>query len=287
MNQSAVAVPKDLYRSQLPKWAAGAFSAAAILGLPGVILLFSREYQDFLIQDLYLGGVVEASAANTWHLIESLITIVHFLCCAALASGLILALTSKFHRGIHLLSTAAQWLLYGLYGGGILALCVLAFRLIRYILFAVRINGGSYLIYSMLISEGLMVALAFLIYTLLRRFLNTSLDTIASIGYTVSSGKLDSHSISSFPSAGLIGLAVVCLVLSVNHVYTLTIIDSFPRDYYKILVAERPGQYLAAASCVLCAAGNLLLAIYLRRYKRRDERFRYSIRKEVMSGIRK
>jgi hypothetical protein len=287
MDYSDITIPQGLYRSQLPKWFAVCFSIAAVLALPGVILLFSREYQNFLIQDLYLGGIVEASAANTWHLIESLITVVHFLCCAVLACSLVLALTSKFHRGIHILSIAAQWLLYGLHGGGILALCVLAFRLIRYIFFAVQINGGSYLIYSMLISEGMMVALAFLIYTLLRRFLNTSLDTIVSIGYTISSGKLDSHSISSFPAAGLIGLSVVCLVLSINHVYTLTIIDSFPRDYYKILIAERPGQYLAAASLVFCAIGNLLTAIYLRQYKRKDERFRYSLRKEIMDDIRK
>ena len=286
MDYSDITIPQGLYHSRLPKWFAVCFSIAAVLALPGVILLFSREYQDFLIQDLYLGGIVETSAANTWHFIESLITVVHFLCCAALACGLVLALTSKFHRGIHILSTAAQWLLYGLHGGGILTLCVLAFRLIRYILFAVQINGGSYLIYSMLISEGMMVALAFLIYTLLRRFLNTSLDTIVSIGYTISSGKLDSHSISSFPAAGLIGLSVVCLVLSINHAYTLTIIDSFPRDYYKILIAECPGQYLAAASCVACAAGNILLATYLRQYKRKDEQFRYSLRKEIIDDIR-
>lgn len=287
MDYSDIRIAQGLYRSQLPKWFAVCFSVAAVLALPGVILLFNREYQSFLIQDIYLSGIIEASAANTWHFIESLITVVHFLCCAALACGLVLALTSKFHRGIHILSIAAQWLLYGLHGGGILALCVLAFRLIRYILFAVQINGGSYLIYSMLISEGMMVALAFLVYTLLRRFLNTSLDNIVSIGYTISSGKLDSHSISSFPSSGLIGLSVVCLVLSINHVYTLTIIDSFPRDYYKILIAERPGQYLAAASLVFCAIGNLLTAIYLRQYKRKDEQFRYSLRKEIMDDIRK
>ena len=287
MDYSDITIPQGLYRSQLPKWFAVCFSIAAVLALPCVILLFNREYQSFLIQDIYLSGIIEASAANTWHFIESLITVVHFLCCAALACGLVLALTSKFHRGIHILSIAAQWLLYGLHGGGILALCVLAFRLIRYILFAVQINGGSYLIYSMLISEGMMVALAWLVYTLLRKFLNTSLDTIVSIGYTISSGKLDSHSISSFPAAGLIGLSVVCLVLSINHAYTLTIIDSFPRDYYKILIAERPGQYLAAASLVFCAIGNLLTAIYLRQYKRKDEQFRYSLRKEIMDDIHK
>ena len=287
MDYSDITIPQGLYHSRLPKWFAVYFSIAAVLALPGVILLFNREYQSFLIQDIYLSGIIEASAANTWHFIESLVTVVHFLSCTALACGLVLALTSKFHRGIHILSIAAQWLLYGLHGGGILALCVLAFRLIRYILFAVQINGGSYLIYSMLISEGMMVALAFLVYTLLRRFLNTSLDTIVSIGCTISSGKLDSHSISSFPAAGLIGLSVVCLVLSINHVYTLTIIDSFPRDYYKILIAERPAQYLAAASCVACAAGNILLATYLRQYKRKDERFRYSLRKEIMDDIHK
>ena len=287
MDYSDIRIPQGLYRSRLPKWFAVCFSVAAVLALPGVILLFNREYQSFLIQDIYLSGIIEASAANTWHFIESLITVVHFLCCAALACGLVLALTSRFHLGIHFLSAAAKWLLYGLHGGGILALCVLVFRLIRYIFFAIQINGGSYLILITVLSEGLMVAAAFLVYTLLRRFLNTSLDNIVSIGYTISSGKLDSHSISSFPSSGLIALAVICLVLSVNHVYTLTIVDSFPQDYYKILIAERPGQYLAAASLVFCAIGNLLTAIYLRQYKRKDEQFRYSLRKEIMDDIRK
>lgn len=287
MSQSAVAVPQDVYRSKLPAWAAAFFTAAALLGLPGVILLFHREYQNFLIQDLYLSGVVEVSAANTWHFLETLITMVHFLCCGILSCGLLFAQKGKFYRGIHLLTTAAKWLLYGLYALGIFALVMLAYRLIRYIFFAVQVNGGSYLILMTVLSEGLMAAAAFLVYTLLRRFLNTSLDNIVSIGYTISSGKLDSHSISSFTATGLIGLAAVCLVLSMNHMYTLTIIDSFPQDYYKILVAERPGQYLAAASCVACAAGNILLATYLRRYKRKDERFRYALRKEIMSDIRK
>lgn len=287
MDTSTVLVPPEIYRSKLPKWATVFFALAVVSGLSGVVLLFNSEYQNFLIQDLYLGGVVEASAAKTWHFLGNAVTVIHFLWCAALAAGLLLAWKRAFYKGFKVLMTTLHWLLYGLYGAGILALGLLVFKLIRYIVFAVQINGGSYLLYSMLISEGLMVALAWLIYTLLRRFLNTALDVTASIGYAVSSGKLDSHSISSFPSAGLIVLAVVCMMLSVNHVYTLTIIDSFPQDYYKILIAERPAQYLAAASSLLCATGNILIALYLRRYKRKDEHFRHSLRQEIMSDIRK
>ena len=287
MAGSPVFVPPEIYRSKLPKLATVFFALGAVLGLPGMVLLFNGEYQNFLLQDLYLGGVVEASAAKTWHFLGNAVSVIHFLWCAALASGLLLAWKVAFHKGFQVLITTLHWLLYGLYGAGILALGTLIFKLIRYIIVVAGINGGSYLLYSMLISEGLMVALAWLVFTLLRRFLNTSLDVTASMGYTISSGKLDSHSISSFPSLGLIILAVVCLVLSINHVYTLTIIDSFPQDYYKILVAERPAQYLAAASCVLCATGNVLMSVYLRQYKRKDERFRYSLRKELMADIRK
>ena len=111
MDYSDIRIPQGLYRSQLPKWFAVCFSVAAVLALPGVILLFNREYQSFLIQDIYLSGIIEASAANTWHFIESLVTVVHFLSCAALACSLVLALTSKFHLGIHFLSAAAKWLL--------------------------------------------------------------------------------------------------------------------------------------------------------------------------------
>ena len=287
MDTSTVFVPPEVYRSKLPKWAAALFALAAVLGLTGVVFLFNSEYQNLLMQDLYLGGVVEASAAKTWHFLGNAVTVIHFLWCAALAAGLLLAWKVAFHKGFQVLITTLHWLLYGLYGAGILALGTLAFKLIRYIIFAVGINGGSYLLYSMLISEGLMVALAWLVYTLLRRFLNTSLDVTASMGYTISSGKLDSRSISSFPAAGLIVLAVVSVLLGVNHVFTLTIIDSFPQDYYKILIAEHPAQYLAAASFVLCAVGNVLMSCYMRRYKRKDEKFRYSIRKEIMSDIRK
>ena len=287
MENSTVLVPPEVYRSKLPKWAAAFFALAAVLGLTGVVLLFNGEYQNFLMQDLYLGGVVEASAAKTWHVLGNAVTVIHFLWCAALATGLLLAWKVAFHKGFQVLITTLHWLLYGLYGAGILSLGLLIFKLIRYIIFAVQINGGAYLLYSMLISEGLMVALAWLTYTLLRRFLNTSLDVTASMGYTISSGKMDNHSISSFPSAGLIVLAVVSVLLGVNQLFTLTIIDSFPQDYYKILVAEHPAQYMAATSFALCAIGNLLMSCYLRQYKRKDEKFRYSIRKEIMKDIRK
>jgi hypothetical protein len=52
-------------------------------------------------------------------------------------------------------------------------------------------------------------------------------------------------------------------------------VENYVQNYYKLLIAAHPGQYLAAATLITGAVGNFLLSAYLRRYNRVCERTRY------------
>ena len=65
---------------------------------------------------------------------------------------------------------------------------------------------------------------------------------------------------------------------------TLTIVQDYVQSYYKIELAAHPGQLFAAASLMLCAGADALLAVCLRRYKRQCEWALHLQRKEKITG---
>lgn len=282
MNDAAIHVELKSFRSPLPGIAAVCYALAAICGLGGAALLLDPGSRAALTEDLVLSGILERSAISSWQLIHIAIGLLAFLCPSVMALGIGLILNGRVHRGMDLLHRLAVVLHWGVMGSGCIALGVLVFRVVRYIILCGRVNGGSYLIYTMVLSEAIMVAQAFLLYKLLVRFLRSTRECAASIGYTLSSSKLDRTTYPAFAATGFLILAIFCGAISADRLFTLTIVDSFPQDYYAILVTEDPIQLLTGSALGLGASGNILIFAYLRRFKRTAERIIYAERRQTL-----
>lgn len=271
MERKTAHLDTAILRSPLVPAAAIAYGLSALLGLPCVLLLFQGEYSELLTQDLIASGITNPSSLSSWKLIGCVVTVVTCLGCALLCGGLIRYLRRPV-RGAGFLAHAAQWLLYGVTGAGILAAAVFLLRFIRYILISVTRSNAVMLIYSMLISEALMAALAVFSFFTLRKFLNCCIDSGTGIAYTCATGKVDAFSIPGFTATGFLILAVLGILLALDRVFTLTIVYGVIKSYYKLLIADHPGQWLQAFSLLLGSAGHILLCLYLRRCKRSMER---------------
>lgn len=255
-----------------------AYALASLLGIPGVILLFSPEYATFLLEDLAAGGITDPSSLRTWRIINVGVSLIACIGPAVLAAGLTLTLRGKPVRGLGIISGTAQVLLYGTSVGGILALILFVYRFVFFLIGAVQSANGVVLIYSMLISEALMVAQAVFLFFLIRKFLNCSIDAAASIAYSRATGKLDSRAISVLPAGFLTGLCVLNVFLALNRLFTVTIVRSTLGSYYDLITATNPGLILEAACLLLGALGNFFLARVLRSYKRQTEQLLFQSR---------
>ncbi len=271
MSQKSIPVTPGQFKSFRITAAAICYTLSALLGIVGVVLLFDAEYAAILAQDHMAGGIQQASSLQTWHWIDTAITLLNFLCPAVMAVGLWLVLRQRFARGMKLIGMLYQGLLWVMYGTSIGALGLFLFRMLRYILVCMGLNEGAYYIYSLLVTEGLMAVQAWLLWLLIRKFLRDGADCAFSIAYTLASGKLDSIPIPSFPSLGLVILGCIQLALAWDKAFTLTLLFK----EYTLLTASHPGQYFASATLVTGAVGNLLLSLYLRKYNRICERTRF------------
>ena len=267
----------DLFRSWLIPCFTVLYTAAALCGISGILLLFDPAYTRLWYQDMYLSGITSGLAA--WRLIRCAVMVFSFLCPFLMAVGLWMTLRKKVIPGMGLLSAMSKWLFYGVNITSAMALVYLIYRVIRYIIYCIPINEGIYLLDVTMLPEAVMVFQAWFLWKKLREFLDDFNGTAASITYTLTSGKLDSQPIPGFTSHGFMILAGFGLFLTVDELFTLTIVQSYVQDYYKILVASHPGQYLAAASLLTGALANVLVSIYLRRYNRLHERALYYARK--------
>lgn len=127
-----------------------------------------------------------------------------------------------------------------------------------------------------------MASLAAFLFFQLRKFLNALSDGTASMAYSFATGKLDDRAIPGRMASGFSWLAVGCLLLAARRLVTLTIVQDYVQSYYKIELAAHPGQLFAAASLMLCAGADVLLAVCLRRYKRQCEWALHLQRKEKL-----
>lgn len=275
MKQSPIAISPDRLRSPLLSVTAVFYTLSALLGVAGVALLFDSSYAAILVQDRIDGGVVNPSSLKIWYLIDTSITLLSFLCPAVLAAALWTILRGRFAGGMKIVSIMFQGLLWLLYGSSILTLVIYAGKMLLYIGFFLPYNEAVYLIYELVLSEGIMGVQAWLIWLALRKFLRDSRDCTYSITYTLTSGKLDSLSIPSFPRLGLVILGCMELVLACNSIFTIVLVENYAGNYYKLLIASHPGQYLAVATLITGAVGNFLLSGYLRHYNRVCERTRF------------
>lgn len=268
-------------KSPLIPAAAALYFLATLAGLPGIFLLFNREYTLFLLEDLIAGGISDASSLRSWQMINGAVSILACLGPAFMAASLLIARRGKPVRGLGILSTAAQWLLYGVYASAGLCLVIFVFRFFRFLILNASHPGGIVAIYSMIISEGLMAALAVFLFLLIRKFLNFCMDASASMAYTLATGKLDDRSIPGFPATGFLILAIAGAFIAVNRLFTLTIVVNVVRSYYKLLVASHPGLWAEAICLILGSIAHVLISIYLRRYKKITEHALYEARKNA------
>ena len=283
MPRETIPVDLKIFRSRLTAPAAVCFCLAAVSGLIGAALLLDSGSRAALTEDVILSGILERSAISSWQLIHGSVGILAFLCPMLLAVGMILTLKGQVHKGSTVLHGLAKGLHITVAFTGAMALAVLIFRLVRYIIMCIGVNGGAYLLYTMLMSEAIMVVQAFLLYKLLRRFLLCARECAASIGYTLSAGALDKTTWPGFAATGLMILGIVCAVLAADRILTLTIVDSFPADYYAVLVTEDPIQIFTGSALLLGGIGDILLSIYIRRSKRLAERIIYDHRRQKLA----
>lgn len=275
-------ISEKLFRSPRIPICAALYTGAASVGFAGVLQLLDPGARKAMLEDLLRGDVTSVSALQTWQFINMGILLAGFLCAAVMAVCLWLEVLSRAGRGLNLLYTAAHWGLYAVNGSGIVALVILIWRALRYILNCLSVNEGAYYLYSMLVSETMMVAQAVFLFVLIRRFLNSLCDSAASMAYMRASGKMDSVAIPGLAPTGflILGLANVCL--GVERLFTLIVVRDYLNPHYAILVAEHPVLHLSAGMCLLCAGANLLFSFWLRKYKRSIEYQLFLSRKQQL-----
>lgn len=267
-----IPVQPGMFRNKLAPAAAVCLSLASVLGLGAVLFFFDPSYFPWLTEKILRSGIRTASALNTWMLIHVVVTTICCICPGVTAWGMYRALHGNPARGMNFLSNASRWALRVVYGSAILVLGLFLYRVVGYVLGLLGRGDWLYRLFASSVMEGLMVAQAVFLYRMVCRFLDACEGCAASIGYTLSSGKLDPYPIPAFAATGLIILGIAGIVLSADRLCTMTIASDGFKQYYKFLMADHPGQWLCAATLLIGGIGDILLALYLRFYKRTSER---------------
>jgi len=271
-----------LFRSRLAPAAAILYSLAGISGIPVVCYLFNQEYRTLLVNELLLSGI--STGIGAWQLINITVSAISCFCPLLMALGLWSAIGGQKVFGMRILSCTAQGLLYGVNISSLLALLYLIYRVITFILFCFSRNEGIYLFYATMLPESVMIVQAWFLWKKLREFLNCAGDTTASIAYTLTSGKLDSCPIPGFTAKGFLILAIFGVILSIDQIFSVTIVYSYANDHYALVTASHPGRYLSALCLLTGAAANVCLSLFLRFYNRTYERAVYYARKQKRSA---
>lgn len=286
MDTQYIHVDTGLFCSRWIPVAAICAALAALLGLPGTVMLFRPAYMAAQLQALAESGIASTDAQLAWLIINSATTALGFVCAAFFAASLLLELGKEPGKGLDLMYRFALVAGYVLIGVGILLAVVLAYRVIVYVAGCLMLDTGIYMIYSMLVSEAILVVLVWFAFVNLRRFLSCLCDSTLSMAVTLSCGKLDTTPIPAFTATGFLVLGILCLVIGFDRLVTLTVIQEVTYAYYALLPVEEPLPLLEGASFLCAGAANLLVSFYLRRYKRICEKLLHARWKETMSGVK-
>ena len=271
MKNRTIPAPPELFRSPLPLCAAGLYALGALFGLVAVGALFLPGSVSFLTEDLGRGGITDPSSLRTWTVIHVGVIGVGFVCAVCMAVGLIAEYRKK-GQGLDLLHECARWLLWAVYGSGACVLALMIWKLVRYLWACLWVDDGIYLAYVMLVPEAVMIAQAVGMFFLVRRFLDSACGCTISMAYTRVCGKLDSYTIPGFCSTGFLLAGAVNGYLALERMTTVTIIEDYGGDYYSILLAAHPVLVFTAGMFACGAVANVLMGLYLKRYKRDAER---------------
>lgn len=281
MKKRTIPAPLELLRSPLLAPAACLYVVGSLFGLGAVAALFLPNSLPALTADLVRGGITEQSSIQTWTVIHVGVILVGFVCAVCMAVGLILEHRQK-GLGLDALQSCSKGLLRCVYVGGACALAVIVFRMGTYLFACLFADAGIYLAYIMVVPESLMIAQAVGMFMLIRRFLNSACDSAANMAYTRLSGKVDEYTIPGFCSTGFLLAAVINGYLALERLTTVTIVEDYAGDYYSLLLAEHPVLLLTAGMFACGAVANLLIGLYLKRYKRETERLVFRSMKEML-----
>ena len=275
MNLQSVPVEKGTFHSRMIPVATVLFALAALCGILAVGSFFHPASIPAIISDLDLSEIHDPGAQRTWLVIYIAVTVVNCVSTLVLTSGIGQVLMGRYHQGMDLMYQYAKWSLVAVNVSGAVTLGYFVIRAARYILLCLSVNGGLIPLVSMVIMEALMAAQAWLLFTKLRQFLECAEGTTASIGFTLTCGKLDAPAIPSFVSTGFLILALFDFGIALDRFFTFIHEQKNLSVIYEFPMATEPVQLLSGASFVFAGLGSLLLWQYLRGYKRKSERLLY------------
>lgn len=272
MNENKVSAAPGMFRSPLAPAAAICLGLGALLGLGSVLYLADPGYLAALREKILVSGIASKSASNTWRMLHIIVSVICCFCPAVVVWAMLLAFRGEAARGMNLLSKSAHVLWISLRILGWVLLTVFVLRFVPYLLTMFRQFVRPDAILATVLMEAMTLTLAVFFHRFLCRFLYESEGCTASIGYTLSTGRLDPASIPAYAAGGLTALGLISLVLTGDRLITMTIgYDGF-RQFYAFVWSTHPGQWLCAGSLFFGAVGDFLLGAYLRFFKRTSER---------------
>lgn len=281
MAYSPVPAGEGMFRSKLAPAAAVFLGFGALLGLGSVLYLLDPGYLAAVSEKLIISGIRSASAHRTWSMVHILVSFICCLCPGILVAGMIPAFRGSAAKGMNFLSNATHLLRLGLRILGWLLIGIFCLRFGAYFLSILRRQDWPYQLMATVLMEAMVLSIAVFCYRMLLRFLEEAEGCTASIGYTLSSGFLSPGSVPAFVATGLTWLGILGLVLTADRLVTMTIGYDGYKQFYKFVLSSHPGLLLCAGSLFCGAVGNLLLAGFLRFYKRTSERaYFYATRKK-------
>ena len=273
MNQQVVPIEKGTFKSIMVPIAAILFTVAAVSGAAAVGTLFHPASIPAIIHDMELGQIYDTTAQRTWLVVYIVTTVVNCIGTLVLSLSMLLVLLRQHYKGTNLLFYSAKWALPLVTVSGAALLPYFIYRAVRYIVIYMNfgIENAMVPLYAMVLSEGLMLALSWFVFVKLRRFLNCSMDTAASMGYTLSSGKLKAPSIPAFTATGFLAFGVFDVIMAMDRFLTFIHRQINYVDHFYFPFTKDPVQFLSGLSFAFAAVGSILLYFYLHGYKSKSE----------------
>ena len=274
MNQQIISVEKDTFKSVLTPIAAVFLAVAAVCGALAIGTLFDPSSIKAILHDMELSQIYDRTAQQTWLVVYIAATVVNFIGTLVLSLGMFGVLLGRHHSGMNLLYYSARWALVLVNVSAAVLVPYFIFRAVRYIVTIMGYGIGNAMVplYSMILSEGLMLALSWFAFVKLRRFLDCSMDTAASIGYTLTSGNLKAPSIPGFCASGFLVLGLIDAVIAIDRFFTFIHRQINHIDHFSFPLTSDPVQFLSGLSFACAALGSFLLFFYLHGYKSKSER---------------
>ena len=274
MNQQTVSVEKGTFRSPSLPVTVFLFAVAAICGALSAASLFHPASIPAIIRDMELSQIYDSGAQQTWLVLYIVVTVVNCLGTLVLSLGIFGVLRGQHYKGMDLIYNSAKWALMAVNIIGVVAVPCFVFKAIRYIVAVMSYGIGDALVplYAMVVTEGLMLALAWFAFVKLRRFLGCVMDASAGIGYTLSSGMLKAPTIPAFSATGFLVLGVFDAVIAMDRFFTFIHRQINYKDYFSFPLTTDPVQFLSGLSFTFAAVGSVLLCFYLRGYKYKSEK---------------